>query len=348
LKRHVKSQHCYIEHTYTRGTAYFFNSLSEAFQGSAKARLFRNIGASGGIRTRDLRLTKAQLIGAFKEFCEVDLQLSERTTKDHAWRIKRVLKALEKTPSEISSQDIRGYLIDFKKSHAPATYAGVLKSLKVFFRDFLQRETVVKTFKFPSIEEEPKTIPSKEQLRMFYEALESTRDKALFLLFVTSGLRKSEVLSLELDQINFEKRMIIPNKRSNRTKRNWVSFFNEETEKALKKHIATLKEGDPLFPSYKTLTRSWSKASQKSGVHITPQVLRGFFSSELGSLGVPDRYVDAFCGRVPNSVLARHYTDYNPEKLKAIYDKTQLKVLSACTIHLNPACARAHTRVSFA
>jgi intergrase/recombinase len=48
----------------------------------------------------------------------------------------------------------------------------------------------------------------------------------------------------------------------------------------------------------------------------------------MGRLGVPDRYVDAFCGRVPRSVLARHYTDFSPEKLKEIYDKADLKVLS--------------------
>ena len=37
---------------------------------------------------------------------------------------------------------------------------------------------------------------------------------------------------------------------------------------------------------------------------------------EMGMLGVADRYIGAFCGRVSKSVLARHYTDYSPEKLK--------------------------------
>ncbi|MBC7121028.1 MAG: hypothetical protein H5T33_05575 [Candidatus Methanosuratus sp.] len=48
----------------------------------------------------------------------------------------------------------------------------------------------------------------------------------------------------------------------------------------------------------------------------------------MSGLGVPERYIDAFCGRVPWSVLARHYTDYRPEKLKAIYDKEGPKALS--------------------
>jgi intergrase/recombinase len=43
--------------------------------------------------------------------------------------------------------------------------------------------------------------------------------------------------------------------------------------------------------------------------------------------GVPDRYVDAFCGRVPQSVLARHYTDFSPERLKEIYDRAGMRIL---------------------
>ena len=30
---------------------------------------------------------------------------------------------------------------------------------------------------------------------------------------------------------------------------------------------------------------------------------------------------------VPRSVLARHYTDFSPEKLKEIYNKVNLRVL---------------------
>jgi intergrase/recombinase len=70
------------------------------------------------------------------------------------------------------------------------------------------------------------------------------------------------------------------------------------------------------------------ETSRKLGIHITAKSLRDFFSSELGESGVPDRYVDVFQGRTPKKILARHYTDYKPERLKAIYDKADLKVLS--------------------
>ena len=37
------------------------------------------------------------------------------------------------------------------------------------------------------------------------------------------------------------------------------------------------------------------------------------------------RYVDGFYGRVPKSVLAKHHTDFSPEKLKEIYDGAGLR-----------------------
>jgi intergrase/recombinase len=45
-------------------------------------------------------------------------------------------------------------------------------------------------------------------------------------------------------------------------------------------------------------------------------------------LGVSETCADALCGRVPKSVLARHYTDFSPQKLEDIYEKANIKILS--------------------
>jgi len=47
----------------------------------------------------------------------------------------------------------------------------------------------------------------------------------------------------------------------------------------------------------------------------------------MSKLGVPGRFIDAFCGRVPKSFLARHYTDCSPNMLKEIYENVGLSVL---------------------
>ena len=125
--------------------------------------------------------------------------------------------------------------------------------------------------------------------------------------------------------------MIAPTKKLWSTKNTWFTFFNEEAKQVLtEEYLPSRTDSNPkVFPFAKaSYQRLWENAEKQTGIHITPQRLRDFFCCEMGRLGVPDRYVDAFCGRVPKSILARHYTDYNPERLKRIYNKAGLKVLS--------------------
>ena len=61
---------------------------------------------------------------------------------------------------------------------------------------------------------------------------------------------------------------------------------------------------------------------------ITPQKLRQWFCSEMLRLGVSETYIDAFCGRVPKSVLARHYTDFSAEKFLELYERASLTCLT--------------------
>jgi integrase len=70
----------------------------------------------------------------------------------------------------------------------------------------------------------------------------------------------------------------------------------------------------------------WKSAKEKTGLNITPQKLRHWFCSEMLRLGVSETYVDAFRGRVPKSVLSRHYTDFSPEKLREAYLEANLDI----------------------
>jgi integrase len=87
---------------------------------------------------------------------------------------------------------IREYLLQFKNQ--PSTYANHLKSIKVFYRDFMKQPALVQSFKFPRFPFKPRIVPSKDTLREFYVNLERTKDRALFLFYATSGLRRREAL----------------------------------------------------------------------------------------------------------------------------------------------------------
>lgn len=67
---------------------------------------------------------------------------------------------------------------------------------------------------------------------------------------------------------------------------------------------------------------------RKTGISITLQVLRDWFCVAMGEAGVQDKYVDAFCGRLPTIILAKHYTDYSPSRLRRIYNRANLRMLA--------------------
>jgi len=259
------------------------------------------------------------------------LRLEPLTVYNHVRLIKRFLQWVNKEPDQITKSDIRDYLAE-NNDKDPSIYKNILSALKRFFRDYMGKNSLVEGFKFPKHKVNPIMVPSKKDMQRFYSHLKRPRDRALFLMYATTGLRRNELLNIRLSEIDFEKRMIIPNKGCNNTKNTWITFFNEEAEKALKEYLETRTDLTPesrLFPiAPKTTNKIFTKIKKKTKINITPQVLREWFCSEMGELGVPDRYVDAFCGRVPRSVLARHYTSFKPERLKKIYEKANLKVLS--------------------
>lgn len=103
-------------------------------------------------------------------------------------------------------------------------------------------------------------------------------------------MRKSEILNLNrFREIDLQNRMLTPNKEGNQSKHVWVSFFNEEAERELKAYLASRKDSDPrLFPTSKRhVLRIFKRATEATEIRITPQMLRDWFCSEMGSLGGP-------------------------------------------------------------
>jgi len=286
-------------------------------------------GGPDRIRTDDLRRVRRLMNSSefttatteFEQFLRVDLNQSERTIQGHKWQIKRFLNWLGDRP--ISVEELRNYLALFQNKSV-STRANALKSLRVFFNHFLHRSDLVESFKFPKRSFQPRQLPTKEDLRRFFDALENDRDKAVFLVLASSGLRKGELLSLTKDDLNLETRTIIPRNahENGTTKNSWISFFNQEALDYLKRSELS------TFPSDSTIRRVFKRANQKTGLKITPQTLRFWFANELGRLGVADRFIDAFQGRTPRTVLARHYSDFSPERLREVYNEVNLTVLS--------------------
>ncbi|MDI9644240.1 MAG: integrase [Candidatus Verstraetearchaeota archaeon] len=215
---------------------------------------------------------------------------------------------------------IRDFLLTVEN---PNTYNNYVKAFKAYARFLGQELKIRQKPKFEPV----RFLPTRKELLEFYSALDTQYERLAFVGYAVTGLRRHELLDLSMSQINRQMRSIVPQSNS-LTKRTYITFYNEEFEDELTVWLKLKKDSDRLFPirgSHKSVL--FRVAHHKTGLHITPQTLRFWFANEMATLGVPDRFIDAFQGRIPRSVLARHYTDYSPERLKEIYDRAGLRVL---------------------
>ncbi|MDH5771406.1 MAG: integrase, partial [Candidatus Bathyarchaeota archaeon] len=265
------------------------------------------------------------LVSEFEEYCIVVQRLAKSVRRDYRCIAKRSLRL---TKGVVSYESVKGYLATYL-SKAPRAYNNQLKGLRAFIGKFLERPDIIERFKKAHVPYYEPDVPTDEQVKQGFYGLTDDIEKALYLFYATSGVRKSEALNLNMNtDVDFELRCV-KSKHDTRSKKAGITFYNGECEKYLKGYMNSRRHtSDLLFViGSKRFKRMWNKASEKAGFRITAQALRIWHSTTLGELMVPDRYVDVFHGRAPRSVLAKYYTSKETQKVKRIYDKADLKVL---------------------
>ena len=109
-----------------------------------------------------------RIIEDFKNLSVVDEQLAGRTVERHLIEIKRFFKNSDCDPINATKADIRNYLMSFR-GWCTYSYANMLKTLRIFYRDYLGRKEVIEGLKFPNHLFKPKKSPSKGELQEFYQ-----------------------------------------------------------------------------------------------------------------------------------------------------------------------------------
>ena len=204
-----------------------------------------------------------------------------------------------------------------------------LKSLRRYIRDFLKLGNWINEFKFSSRKAKVKKsdVPSDNYLAYFCSVLPHGV-QMVFLILLTSGLRVGEVLKLRKNDVNFETNVVdASNIHKGDTKSAWISYITYQTAQYLGSYVESeLDDTDnpEIFKfSYNTVQEAFQKASYQIGVFIKPHFLRTIFTEKCTQAGIEGKYIDAFCGRIPNKVLEANYTVYSPQSLRVQYDKVE-------------------------
>jgi integrase len=170
------------------------------------------------------------------------------------------------------------------------------------------------------------------EVRGFFNSLQSLQAKTFFLLSITTGLKKGEILSLKLSDLDLGNRMLTPRLSAGTTQKSWVSFYNEEAADYLSKYVDSLPgeaESDKLFPAAAASFRAdWKQAQRETGLALRVKSLRKLYQKQMISNGVPVAYLNALRGKALKNAGAGTGVDLSSAKLKEVYDGAKLKILS--------------------
>jgi integrase/recombinase XerC len=248
-------------------------------------------------------------------------------------------------PGAVDRKLVRRYLAGVAKGHKPATVERTAASLRGFYR-FLVREGAVKAnpaafVRTPKKDTRlPTVLPIDELIALLEAPPEDTpmgrRDRGIMELFYGSGLRLSELVGLDVDDLDFSERLVRVRGKGSKER---VVPVNERTAALLKKVIRERGGWKPgvldedaqkaLFLSKRGRRISKRRVEQivgewvtRAGIskRISPHALRHSFATHLLDSGMPIREIQELLGHEKLSTTQR-YTHTSLAELAKVYDR---------------------------
>ncbi len=277
-------------------------------------------------------------LSKYEDYLALEKAKSKGTIKNYLSKILVFLNWLEKEKiKKIDEEVIYNYRLFLnKKNLSLKTQSYYLIALRSFFK-FLQKRKVniydPLLIELPKITEREITILNDKELEMLLSApqgndLKSLRDRALLETLFSTGLRVSELCSLNRD-IDIEKGEITVRGKGGKLR---IVFLSDKAKYFLKKYLELRKDKNPaLFVNlskYKKFERLTPRAvekiikyyAKKVGIikKISPHTLRHQFATDLLMAGADLRAIQMLLGH-KNLQTTQIYTHLTNRELKEIH-----------------------------
>ena len=281
----------------------------------------------------------------FFEFLENDKKLSDNTLQSYKRDIKQFKEYLNqkgKDYSNITKEDMKEYIEHLQSIGKKAsTISRCIASIRSFYQYELKNKKVEQDptdqIQSPKIEKRvPSVLTSKEVALLLEQPkdvdLKGIRDKAMLEFAYATGMRVTEIISLNLEDVNIEEGYVTC---KNGSKQRNIPLGTMSL-KALKEYIENARgilikdeSEKSLFVNIngKRLTRQgfWKIIKYyKEQAHITkditPHVLRHSFATHLLQNGADLKAIQTMLGH--SDISSTHvYMQFQDEGLKNIYKK---------------------------
>lgn len=284
-------------------------------------------------------------LNLFFGFLENDKKVSNNTLQSYKRDLKQFEKYIEengKDYSKITVEEIKTYIKYMQEiGKKPSTISRGLASIRSFYQYEVKNKTVkedpTEGVQSPKIEKRVPNVLTSNEVALLLEQpknvdLKGTRDKAMLEFAYATGMRVTEIISLNIDDIDLEKgyatcrtgkkeRTVPIGNMSLKALKEYVQnarniIIKDESEKALFVNI----NGQRLTRQGFWKIIKYYKEQAHIEKDITPHVLRHSFATHLLQNGADLKSIQTMLGH--SDILSTQiYMQFQDETLKNIYRK---------------------------
>lgn len=240
---------------------------------------------------------------------------------------------------DVTSKHIRDYMIYLHKTVSPTTEKPYSKNtirakmgmIKLLFKCLYLNECIIinpaqdVVYKYEG-DEGRREVMTEQQIAEFLDSIVSLRDKAMFELMYSSGLRRSEVANLDIADVDFNNRMLLI--RNSKWDKDRVVPISEVACTYLKKYLRqrsakhkALFTGSIGRIGSSTVGHRFKELLREHGLdkkHLSSHSVRHSTATHLLQHGADIRYVQELLGHESIATTVR-YTHMLYDNLKRVY-----------------------------
>lgn len=259
---------------------------------------------------------------------------SEKTLSYYNKTIETMLYTLEKTPQQITTDDLRQYLTDYQvqRGSSKVTIDNIRRILSSFFawledEDYILKSPVRRIHKVKTAQVIKETY-SDEELELMRDHCTTLRDLAIIDLLASSGMRVGEMVTLNREDINFNERECVVFGKGGKER---LVYFDARTKIHLKNYLESREDANPaLFVSLKapferlqiggveTRLRQLGKRLHLTKVH--PHKFRRTMATTAIDKGMPIEQVQQLLGHQKIDTTM-HYAMVKQQNVKIAHRK---------------------------
>ena len=279
------------------------------------------------------RKDNEQLLNAFLSAKKVE-GCYEKTLEYYRATLHKMLLGVDKGIAEISTNDIRQYLSDFKemRGSSKVTIDNIRRIFSSFFswmedEDYITKNPVRRIHRVRA-DSLVKEIISDESMEILRDSCTEMRDLAMIDLLASTGMRVGELVRMNISDIDFQERQCVVFGKGSKER---TVYFNARAKIHLSNYILSRKDSNPAL--FVSLSKPFNRLSisgvekrlrfigkQVNIVRVHPHKFRRTLATTAIDRGMPIEQVQKLLGHVKIDTTL-HYAMVNQANVKNSHRK---------------------------